>query len=300
MNKILLSLFASVLLPSCIWKDDAGSNAQVAARSRATATPTPAPVAACTGDLSPYKLGIRGGNGWAKLELCTNFFDTHKLSSIVVSIDGKESRFAAVDVTKATGLNGIIGALDPYVLEAKSSTSSISITGTGGQAATVKSGASSFSGFPSEGDPSEPCFGSFGGTENVFKSFDFGTARFRVSLCKGAMGSSGTTVYQVIGVEVEDSSKNLPTRLKVSLTGATLAERMVVEHNHHNECDSLAIKLDGVSYGLRNAKSVSGTPCSVTDKVVPVVPAGSFKARLRATYGTKVEEGDLTFANIFD
>jgi hypothetical protein len=234
------------------------------------------------------------------LELCTNFFDTHKLNSVVVGVDGKESRFAAGDVTKSTGLSGLFGAVEPYVLEATSSNISLSITGTGGQAATVRLGSISFSGFPTEGDPNVPCFGSPGGTDNVIKAFDFGTARFRVSLCKGAMGTSGTIEYEVVGVDVEDSSKNLPAPLKVSLTGATLAKHLVVQHGHHNECDSLAVTLDGVSYGLRSAKNISGTPCSATDKVVPLVPAGSAKARFRATYGTKVEEGDLNFANIFD
>jgi hypothetical protein len=246
-------------------------------------------------------MGIRGGNSSATLNFCTNFFDTHTVSEVVVRIDDKETRFDTADVTRATGLlEASFGAAEPYVLEARNSTSSLSITGTGGQAATVKLGAISFSGFLAEGDPTGPCFGSPGGADNVIKAFDFGTARFRVSLCKGAMGSSGTTKYEVVGVDVEDASKNLPAPLKVSLTGVSFSERVVVQSNHHNDCDSLTIKLDGVSYGLRNEKNISGAPCFANDKVVPLVPPGSTKARFRAIYGNKVEEGDLSFGNIFD
>lgn len=283
-------LALALLLAACTDGVDSESTAQEAA-----------PAATCRQGTEAVILGVRDDHGAARLVLCTDYAAETYVNQLVLRA-GADLSFRADDVVVQTGLGSMLfGNTDGVHVEAAAAGRKVVVNGGEFGVLTFErddgfkvSGPFDFS------DPLSACFGSAGGSVFEEREFKAGTARMRAQLCTGAMNTSGGYSYEVVGLLVEDENERLASPVKVELSGADLADKVTVKVNHHNVCDSMVVRLEGVTYGITSVGGVAAGPedCDVAEGA-PKLNSGE-KARFRNLYGGEhLEEGELPFKDFY-
>lgn len=116
------------------------------------------------------------------------------------------------------------------------------------------------------GNPFQKCMAQV----HQIETFKWNDARFELEKCS-QMGTSGGSIYEIVGLRVTDSNPLLKDDSNVSFTiqGDNLKKFVRNKIRHHNDCDNLVIDLPHATYSATMGNQID----NVCSEVLPLAPA---------------------------
>ena len=252
---------------------------------------------ACDSGLEAVVLGAKGPFGKLRVTICSDYVSASYLNQIVLSVSGENPLvFTRHNVILAQGINeSLFYNMEKFAIEVKNDKVQFTLAGGKGKEwLFVLPSGEAVAIIPNLADPFGQCFSSTSGERYSVKDLVAGSAKLRMHLCTGGFGTSGTYSFTIVGIDIVDGSASLPAPVDTKIADFELNNFVTERRFHHNECNSLVIKLPDATYGISTHVGIYGFPnCELPG--APIAPTGDAQfARYRIQYrDADVVEGDL-------